>query len=367
MTTVPAISRRAFVAGAFACAACTDLSRGASGAPADARPGPFKKASRTPIGGCITSAQIADRRFAKMFARNFNQLTAEYEMKMGAMLLRNGQVDFRAADRIAAFAKAKGIALHGHTLIWEKHQPPYFMGLDGKKDAFARAYRGYIAAVAGHFKGKVRGWDVVNEPLLHNGSGLKPSLWGKNLGEIDYIVDAFAAAAEADPGAVLFLNEYGLEQFPTKRLNYMKLIETLLKRKVKLGGIGTQTHLDIDHANGATKATISDLASFGLPVHVSEFDLSFGKAPPASRTLEAKRDLQVRRAQEAIDAFFALPERQRYAFTFWGLTDRDSYLRKPPFSREGDEPHLFDERGRAKKMTKALYDAIVAHGSPTGV
>lgn len=270
-------------------------------------------------------------------------------------------MDFAAADKIAAFAKANGMALHGHTLIWEKHQPPYFAALDGQK-SFSAAYRAYVTTVVDHFKGKVRGWDVVNEPILHDGTGLKPSLWGKNLGEVDYIVAAFDAAAEADPDAILFLNEYGLEQFPNKRKNYMKLIDTLLKRGVKLGGVGTQTHLDIGLSDGATKDAIRDLASFGLPIHISEFDLSFGKAPPKLKSLEAKRALQVRRAQEAVDAFYSLPEKQRYALTFWGMLDKDSYLRQPPFSRAGDEPHLFDEEWKPKPMTIALYDAIASHG-----
>ncbi len=56
----------------------------------------------------------------------------------------------------------------------------------------------------------------------------------------------------------------------------------------------------------------------------------------------------------------ALPQRQRFAFTIWGLRDRDSWLRggaenpHPPM----DAPLLFDDAGAAKPTFWALADGF---------
>ena len=75
------------------------------------------------------------------------------------------------ADRIAAWAHDNGMALHGHTLIWYSQGSEAFSGLDDA--AFDRAFDGYIATVAGRYRGKVRSWDVVNEPILDDGSAMR--------------------------------------------------------------------------------------------------------------------------------------------------------------------------------------------------
>ena len=80
--------------------------------------------------------------------------------------------------------------------------------LDGDRRAFGAAYDRYIAAVLGRYRGRAVGWDCVNEPILDDGSGLRPSRWATNLGAEDHIVRAFEQAHAADPGTVLFLNAW---------------------------------------------------------------------------------------------------------------------------------------------------------------
>jgi endo-1,4-beta-xylanase len=123
-----------------------------------------------------------------------------------------------------------------------------------------------------------------------------------------------------------------------------------------LDGLGTQSHLLSGLTPGAIRTAMRDLASLGLPIHVSEFDCStqvgpFGKA--------ARRDAQVRLTTEMAEAFMALPARQRFAFTIWGVRDKDSWLRRPPNAGDGtDEPLLFTDDGRPKRMTQAFVAAV---------
>lgn len=348
------LTRRSAIASALALSAC---GQGAKSQPSLPPIPPLKSLTRFPIGCCVQERWLQEPEYADLLAEQFSQLTAEWEMKMEYILREDGGFQFDRPDSIALFAKARGMALHGHSLIWYANENEAFKRLDGKGAVFATAYRNYILAVVGRYKGQARSWDVVNEPVADDGEHLRESLWSRNLGVDDHIVRALEHAHEADPNAVLFLNDYHLELKPNKRATFMRLIERLLKRGAPLGGIGTQTHIDYDLQGGAIGTAMRDLASFGLPIHLSELDVSLGDhylpAMPGDRQ---KR--QIARYVEAVDAFMALPERQRFAFTIWGLRDSDTWLRGDSGQRPNDQPLLFDAAGQAKPTARAVADAF---------
>ncbi len=325
-------------------------------------PPALKSIAPSPVGCCVSTERLADPAFVPLFLKHFSQLTAEWEMKMEALLTPAGALRFEAADRLAGFARAHNLRLFGTALIWGEQRPPAFLRLDGDRAAFAKAYRGYITAVVGRFRGQAVGWDVVNEPLEPQGGGLQAHLWSRNLGAEDYMVRAFDHAAEADPAAVLVLNEYNLENVPAKRAEFLRLAERLLNRGARIGALGTQSHLDLATSDAAIAAAFADLASLGLPVHVSELDLSIGRRRGIGMpALDARRNLQARRARALAGAWRELPARQRFAFTVWGLRDKDSWLRAPASGGDGtDEPLLFDDAGRAKADFWAVADAFSA-------
>jgi endo-1,4-beta-xylanase len=282
-------------------------------------------------------------------------------MKMEYIVQDDGSFRWDAPDRLAAFAKTNGMRLYGTSLVWYDQKPPAFQRLDGQGQAFADAYRHYILTVVSRYRGAA-GWDVVNEAVNEDGSGLREHLWSKNLGADDHMIRAFEHAHEADPEAVLFVNEYFLEKIPRKRLEYMRLIERLLKAGAKLGGIGVQSHLDVDLPKGASRAAIQELATFGLPIHLSELDISLrGDAKVDLRGRAEKFDIQARIAREVAEAYADLPPRQRFAFSVWGLRDKDSWLRHPPNDGDGtDSPLLLDDAGQPKAMFDAVAGALKA-------
>ena len=352
-----ALSRRLLLGGALALSACRGRAQdGPERGPAP----PLKSLATFPIGCCVMTSELADPTYAALLARHVSQVTPEWEMKMEYILNPDGSFRFDAPDAIAGFAKAHGMRLYATTLIWYAQDPVAFRRIDGSGQAFADAYRNYILAVAGRYRGQAAGWDVVNEAVAEDGDGLRACLWSRNLGDEDYMARAFDHAAEADPEAMRFINDYNLESLPKKRATFMGLVERLLKRGAPITGIGTQSHLNADLDPGAVKTAIAELASFGLPIHVSELDVSLNRA---MRMLTSRDDMRQRQARlygETAEAFAALPERQRFAFTVWGLRDRDSWLRSqtenpsPPF----DEPLLFDDDGRPKPTFWALADAL---------
>ncbi|QQQ19575.1 endo-1,4-beta-xylanase [Brevundimonas vitis] len=349
-------TRRALLTAPLALAACE---RFATAAPVPAAIPPLK-AAPFPVGTAFKTDHIADPAWVALARTHISQLTPEWEMKMEYILADGlARPRFDGPDRLAAWAKAEGLPMHGHTLIWYAQGEEAFTGLDNA--AFDRAFDGYIATVAGRYRGIARSWDVVNEPILDDGSGLRDCHWSRRYGQDGYILRAFEKAQAADPDAILFLNDYNLEGIPAKGTQYLKLVERLLKAGCPLQGLGTQSHLWIDMPDGVIAAFIRELAQFGLPIHVSELDVTLRTDNPLDlRSIAERMARQVDRVTELAEAFVALPAAQRFAFTVWGLRDTDSWYRQGEKDDGKDRPLPFDGAGNANPMAVVLSRAFRA-------
>jgi len=345
----PGPSRRALIGAAAALAACQRPARGQPSAPV--RLAALRDASPFPIGTAIQAEQLDDPALAALVEREVTQVTPEWQMKMEYILQADGGLRFDAPDRIAAFAKARGLRLFGHTLVWYAQRPAAFERLDAAPTTFRKAYGDYIGAVVGRYRGRAVGWDVVNEAVAEDGAGWRPSLWSERLGDFEHMRLAFELAHAADPDAVLFLNDYNLESLPPKRATFLRLAEALLKAGAPLGGLGSQTHLAADLPPGAITAALREVASLGLAVHISEMDVSIARAGGLLASRDALTARQVALYAEGARAFADLPQAQRFAITLWGLRDRDSWLTR---ENPGDTPALFDDQGRAKPAAAAF-------------
>ena len=357
------MDRRRLIAGlaaaSLAPAACNRAEAVAAPAsePSDDLP-PLKSLAPFPLGVAAMTEQFADPQWDRLVRRHFGRVSPEWEMKAEAVVDDRGRMTWDRPDRLVAEAQARGLRTFGHTLVWYTQVPKTFAALEGDRTRFALAYREYIQRVARRYAGKVVGWDVVNEPVTDDGSGYRmDNAWARNLG-MDYVRLAFEHARGADPDAVLFLNDYNLEQLPRKRADFLRLAESLLRAGAPLGGLGTQTHVPADLPHGAIARTVRELGSLGLPVHISELDVSANRARGASA--EQISGGQDRIVSEAVNAMLDLPDGQRFGLTVWGLRDKDSWLNRGsernPF--RPDRPLLFDNAGRPKPMAQSLAGAL---------
>ncbi|WP_425987892.1 endo-1,4-beta-xylanase [Brevundimonas sp. TWP2-3-2] len=347
------IDRRALLASALALAACE---KNAAAAPAIAAT-PLKSMAPFPIGTSAMTGQFEDRVWVDLCLTHISQLTPEWEMKMEYILSETGEYRWDAPDRIAEFCTTHGLRLFGTTLIWYSQDSAFFRSLDPQR--FRTEYDRYIQTVAQRYRGRATGWDVVNEAVAEDGNGLRTCLWSEALGQDGYIARAFEQAKLADPDAVLFLNDYNLENLPAKGATFLRLVERLLTAGVPIGGIGTQSHLDIEIPAGQTAAFFREAAQFGLPIHVSELDASLrSEGRIDTRSRRQKIEQQTARVTELTEAFMALPHGQRFAFTLWGMRDTDSWLRRDARDDGKDSPLLFDPAGRPNPMFEAVAGAI---------
>ncbi|HEY0051987.1 MAG TPA: endo-1,4-beta-xylanase [Caulobacteraceae bacterium] len=313
---------------------------------------PLKDAASWPLGVTAMTGQFDDGGWTDIVRTHFDRVTPEWELKMETILQPDGSLNFRQADDFMGRAQGLGVDVFGHTVIWYAQGGPAFDADLNDRAAFTRRYDAYVRDVMSRWKGTIRAWDVVNEPVTDEATSLRDCVWSQGLGGTDaYIERAYRVAHEADPDALLFINEYHLELKPRKRATYMRLIERLLNAGAPLHGIGTQTHVSCDSQPGAIRTAVRELAGFGLPVHVSEVDVSTDTGSIRNQSAVFA---------EAAEAVAELPERQRFGLTIWGARDSDSWLRRGgehnPLTP--DHPLMFDDDGWPKPAAHAFRAAL---------
>lgn len=305
------------------------------------------------IGSAVALAPLDDdHTYRRILAREFNYVTAENAMKWGEIHPEAGVWDFAPADRIVNFARRHGMAIKGHTLVWHSQLPEYVDALDPA--ALHAAIEQHVRTLVGRYRGRVRAWDVVNEPIALTGGGLRRTVFLDALGP-EYIADAFRWAHDADPDALLFLNEFSAEGLGAKSDGLYRLAAQLLADGVPLHGVGFQTHLGyiFGPPPPTMRANLERFAALGLLVNLSEVDYQIWPLPG---DLPARLEVQRQGYVDVVSACLAVPACE--AITFWGVGDRYSWI-DYTFGVD-DHPLLFDDDFLKKPAYHGVADALRA-------
>lgn len=308
-----------------------------------------------------------------LLERQVNSLTAENDMKWERLhpLPGNDPIayEFSRADELVRFAAERGMRVRGHTLVWHRQVPDWvFRAPGGSPAAQAQVLerlREHIGTVLAHFQGRVYCWDVVNEALSDGaGKWRQDSLWQTTAGRDedadglpDYLVRAFEYARAADPRALLFYNDYGIEK-GAKHEKAVSLV-TALKAKGLIDGVGIQGHWSIhDLDPEQVGRAIRRFASLGLEVHITELDLSVFRWGDCSSLAELPAELAERQARCYGELFRVLRAQagsgRLSSVSFWGLADDHTWLDDFPVRGRKDWPLLFDTEHRPKKAFRAV-------------
>jgi endo-1,4-beta-xylanase len=334
------------------------------------------------LGVALNSRMVngQNARAGELAGTQFSSLTAENDMKWESMNSSPGQYRFEAADAYFSFAEKHKMEVIGHTLVWHSQTPRWvFEDADGKpasKELLLKRMRDHIQTVAGRYKGKVKGWDVVNEALSDGGEDiLRDSPWRRIIGD-DFLDYAFRYAKEADPDAELYYNDYSLEN-ERKRANAVTLIKGMLERGVPIDGIGTQSHFQLNYPSlGAIEKTLTDFAALGLKVMVTELDVDVlpGRGAPGNADISRREqgdsstnpytaglpdEIQEQLAKRYADIFeiYLRHEKSITRVTFWGLDDGQTWLNGFPIRGRTNHPLLFDRELKPKPAFFAVRKA----------
>jgi endo-1,4-beta-xylanase len=331
------------------------------------------------IGAALSLDQISGREPAAMavVAQHFNSITPENILKWEEVHPKPGQYNFEAADRYVAFGQTHRMHIIGHALVWF-HQTPDWVFQDDSGKPLGRAallerMKEHIFAVVGRYRGRIHGWDVVNEAIIPDGSWRK-SKWFEIIGE-DYVAKAFEFAREADPDAELYYNEYDLEAGP-KREGVIRLLKGLQAKGVRVDGLGIQGHWFLDNprvdqieeqfqalAPLCPKLMITELDIGVLPfrrfdtgiVDIASFDAAEQKKlnPYSAGLPDSAQKDQARRYAELFSLFRKYRDKLGRV-TFWGVHDGQSWRNYWPITGRTDYPLLFDRRCQPKVALEAV-------------
>jgi len=334
------------------------------------------------MGTAMNRRQISGENQAEvaLIKTQFNSITPENVMKSERLQPREGEFTFDLADAFVAFGEANDMHIIGHTLIWHSQAPRWFFtdkqGNDVSPEVLKQRMESHIKTVVGRYKGRVHGWDVVNEAILDDGS-YRESKFYEILGE-EFIQLAFQYAHEADPEAALYYNDYSMAN-AGKRGGVVKMVKALQENGLRIDGIGMQGHVGMHHPSldefEKSITTFADLG--GVTVMVTELDLSVLPSPGNEGGAEIS---DTRAYQEKFNPYTnGLPDEVNAAFTeryldffkmflkhgdkisrvtTWGAADAQSWKNNWPVRGRTDYPLLFDREYQAKPIVHALIELM---------
>ena len=327
------------------------------------------------IGAALNVAQTdgTDSLGAGVVKKHFNSIVAENCMKSEEIHPEKNRYYWDDADKLVRFGEENGLTVTGHCLIWHSQLAPWFPYDDNGQyvsaDTLKQRMKDHIYAVVGRYKGKIKGWDVVNEAILEDGSYRKSPFY-EILGE-DFIPLAFQYAHEADPDAELYINDYAMNM-PSKRDKYVELVKKLKEKGLRVDAIGMQGHMGMDYPElDEFEKSIDAFASTGCKVMVTEWDMSalptLNRGANVSDTTEYESKLNPypdglpeevgQEWNERMERFFELflkHSDQISRVTLWGVSDGDSWKNDWPMKGRVEYPLLFDRSYEMKPFMKKL-------------
>jgi endo-1,4-beta-xylanase len=306
---------------------------------------------------------------------NYDILTPENCMKPERIHPREDEYSWSTPDALVQWCEDNDIQVWGHTLVWHSQTGRWFFQSEdddrsATREVAMERLKDHITTVVGRYKGRVIGWDVVNEAIDDRSNGETENLrnysWYQTVGP-DVLIMAFKWAHEADPDAELYYNDYGIEDGAMrntgKHASSMMLLRRLIKEGAPIDGVGIQGHWTLNTNLEDIEKAIANYESLGLKVAISELDVAAvgrnsgafpvrGVGGRRSFTPEPVSADALQRQAEVYAKIFEIFQRHPGTVsrvTFWGLSDRRSW-------RWRQSPLLFDRQLQPKPAYQAILD-----------
>ena len=331
------------------------------------------------IGVAMNANQITGKDSVgdRVIAQNFSSIVAENCMKSEVVQPVEGEFDFSLADQFVKFGEKNKMFIIGHTLIWHSQTPRWFFtddkGQQVSKEVLIERMHKHIATLVGRYKGRVKGWDVVNEAINDDGS-YRESPFYKIIGK-DFIKLAFQFAHEADPDAQLYYNDYNMAM-QGKREGVVKMVSELKQAGLRIDAIGMQSHLGLDFPTVTEfEKSILAFSSLGVKVMMTELDLSILPSPwnngganvsdkaeyqekmnPYKKGIPADKYAEWEKVYLSFFKLFLKHQDKISRVTLWGLSDADSWKNDWPIRGRTDYPLLFDRNHQPKPIVTKIAE-----------
>ncbi|MGC9364455.1 MAG: endo-1,4-beta-xylanase [Fidelibacterota bacterium] len=338
-------------------------------------------AERFYIGVALNEKQFSrhEPQSVRIVERHFNSLTPENCLKWEQVHPQQDRYDFKPADTFVEFGEQRGMFLVGHTLIWHQQTPAWvFCDDNGEpvdRETLLARMKEHIFTVVGRYKGRIQGWDVVNEAFEDDGR-FRQSPWYEIIGE-EYIRWAFEWAHQADPEAELYYNDFNM-WYSGRRDAVARLVRELQNQGVPIHGIGLQGHWGLDYPPlDELEIALSGYGELGVSLMITELDMDILPQPSDYTGADISLSYEQRKELDPYPDF--LPDSmqtvlaERYAeffqifnkydksisrVTFWGVHDAQSWRNYWPIHGRSAYPLLFDDNFKPKPALHAIIRTV---------
>ncbi len=334
------------------------------------------------IGVAMNSSQINGiaKTEIDIIEKQFNSVVAENCMKNEVIQPKEGKFDFRLSDQFVKFGDKNNMKIIGHTLVWHSQTAKWFFvdknGNDVSRDVLIKRMKDHITTVVTRYKGKVKGWDVVNEALTEDGA-FRKSKWYSIIGP-EFIQLAFEFAHAADPNAELYYNDYNLYK-PLKRAGAVELVKNLKQKGCRIDAVGEQAHYNLAWNNFSDlEKTIVSFSDLGLKVMITELDISVLPSPNKEMTAEIRQSYENKpeynlysknlpdSVQQKLTSHYELLFKILLKYknnidrvTLWGLNDANTWRNDWPIKGRTDYPLLFNRKNEQKPAIVAIINQAI--------
>ena len=338
------------------------------------------------LGAAVNQRQIlgTDVPGDSVLFRHFGAIEPENCLKSAEIMPTFGQYNWELADKYVDFGEKNGLDVFGHCLIWHSQCTPDFCyDQDGQlisPELLKERMKQHITTVVTRYKGRIKGWDVVNEAILEDGSWRQSPFW-QILGE-DYIPWAFRCAQEADPDCELYYNDYSMHE-PKKLDTVIELVKKMQAQGIRIDAIGFQGHVGMDYPDlDLYESHIRRVKDeTGLDICITELDMSILPSVTQSADVSGINWFEAMRNPETRESLLAkldpykdgIPEDVYAAWNarmgaflemflrnsdvvrrinVWGVTDADSWKNNWPIPGRHDAPLWIDRNFALKPFLK---------------
>jgi len=337
------------------------------------------------VGNVISPRDIGTARFDAL-KKHFDIVTAENAMKPLYLQREQGVFTFDEADDMVNAALNADLRVHGHTLAWHQQSPEWINREGISREEAIENLITHAKTVADHFRGRVVSWDVLNEAIIDNPANpqdwraaLRRVPWYNAIGE-EYIAIVFRAAREADPEALLYYNDYNMDN-PNKALAVYSMVKELNEQnpdvlgRPLIDGVGMQGHYRVGVKLENVAASLQRFASLGVQVSITELDVQAG----ANYRLTGEQAIQQGAVYARLFALFREHAKVLGRVTIWGLDDGTSWRamtsptlfdrdlqEKPAFFGALDPAAFLAEHGDSLVVVKKdPLQAVARYGAPS--
>jgi endo-1,4-beta-xylanase len=351
-----AVRPRQRLTAAVLAAACVTGGALAAAAPATAAGGTLRAAAEAQgkyFGTEVTGNMINNSTITNLAGQQFDMVTPGNEMKWDTTEPSNGSYNFGPGDAVVSFAKAHGMRVRGHNLVWQNQLPSWVSNLPSNQ--VQQAMESHITTEVSHYKGQIYAWDVVNEPFNGDGSLVSDPFY-KAMGS-GYIADALRTAHAADPGAQLYLNDYNIEGENAKSNAMYSLVQSLLAQGVPINGVGLESHYIVGQVPSSLLANMQRFAALGVNVAVTELDDRI-QLPASTANLNQQATDYATVVRDCLQVARCVGVSQ------WGVGDADSWI--PGTFPGWGAATMYDQNYQPKAAYSATLSALGGSGNTGG-